>query len=448
MKKALSLLLVMFLVLSMAACSGKAPATDSSSNTPVDNVNQEPANEGIEAEISVQVESSWVGYYEKVKERVLAANPKAKINFIETGSFDHLDVLDSTDVTNADVADVFAIPADRIYGLSKNEALAAIDAKTMANNVGGFTNYDAGLGGNFKINDEYLAFPMNIETLINFANTANAQANGIDLSKTIEFTELKHEDMLVPVFDAWFGVSFMNAANIEMLGKDSSGNLYSDLAKDFSDLKPEQQDVFKALYEYWKAHKAAGTSLWDSDAAWGYMDTAFSTGGANAIRLEGPWSTGNLSNLANNGADLAILPINQVTVAGNPLAHWKGGWGLAINARNEGNEAKMQLSQAFIEEVVNPKYAVDFFKATGKILENVSAADYLNSDLPEIDKTVIAAVLESYEDAPARPLFTEWGSVWDTWKNAMLSWSSVNPGSAEEAYSLIKASFEAMMGNF
>ncbi len=448
MKKALSLLLVMFLVLSMAACSGKAPATDSSSNTPVDNGNQEPANEGIEAEISVQVESSWVGYYEKVKERVLAANPKAKINFIETGSFDHLDVLDSTDVTNADVADVFAIPADRIYGLSKNEALAAIDAKTMANNVGGFTNYDAGLGGNFKINDEYLAFPMNIETLINFANTANAQANGIDLSKTIEFTELKHEDMLVPVFDAWFGVSFMNAANIEMLGKDSSGNLYSDLTKDFSELKPEQQDVFKALFEYWKAHKAAGTSLWDSDAAWGYMDTAFSTGGANAIRLEGPWSTGNLSNLANNGADLAILPINQVTVAGNPLAHWKGGWGLAINARNEGNEAKMQLSQAFIEEVVNPKYAVDFFKATGKILENVNAADYLNSDLPEVDKTVIAAVLESYEDAPARPLFTEWGSVWDTWKNAMLSWSSVNPGSAEEAYSLIKASFEAMMGNF
>ena len=68
--------------------------------------------------------------------------------------------------------------------------------------------------------------------------------------------------------------------------------------------------------------------------------------------------------------------------------------------------------------------------------------------MPEIDKIVIESVIKSYEDAPARPLFTEWGKVWDTWKNGMLSWSSVNPNSVEEAYSLIKASFEAMMGNF
>lgn len=431
MKKALSLLLVMVLVLSMAACTKK-----------------EPVISNVTAEISVQVESDWLEYYEAVAERVKATNPNATITFIETGSFDHLDVLDATDVTNKDVADVFAIPADRIYGLSNNEALAAIDAKTMANNLGGFSDYDAGLGGNFNIDGEYLAFPMNIETLIIFANTANAEAKGIDLSKKIEFTELSHEDMLVPVFNAWFGVALTNAADIEMLGKDDSGKAYSDLTKDFADLTKDQQEVFTALFDYWKANKTAGTSLWDKDATWGYMDTEFTSGGKNSLRLEGPWSTGNLSALANDGSDLAILPINQVTIAGKPLAHWKGGWGLAINARNEGDKDKMALASKFIEEVVNPEYAVDFFSATGKILENVKVAEYTKSSLSEVDKTVIESVIKSYEDAPARPLFTEWGAVWDTWENGMLSWSSVNPGSVEEAYSLVKASFEAMMGNF
>ena len=108
----------------------------------------------------------------------------------------------------------------------------------------------------------------------------------------------------------------------------------------------------------------------------------------------------------------------------------------------------MLLAQAMIEEIINPEYAVDFFQATGKILENVTADEYLDSDLPEVDKEVIQAVLESYEDAPARPLFTEWGQVWDTWKNAILSWNSVNPGSPEEAYQELQASFEAMMVNF
>ena len=97
--------------------------------------------------------------------------------------------MDSTDVTNEDVADVFAIPADRIYGLAQNEALAAIDAKTMAANVGGFSDYDAGLGGNFAIDGEYLAFPMNIETLITFVNTANAEAKGIDITQPIEMSD-------------------------------------------------------------------------------------------------------------------------------------------------------------------------------------------------------------------------------------------------------------------
>ncbi|MDG2764847.1 hypothetical protein P7M25_26300, partial [Vibrio parahaemolyticus] len=177
------------------------------------------------------------------------------------------------------------------------------------------------------------------------------------------------------------------------------------------------------------------------------MDTEFATGGKTAIRLEGPWSTASLSALAGNGEDLDIIPINRVTVAGHPLAHWKGGWGMVINSRNEGDPDKIALGQAFIEEVLNPDYAVDFFKATGKIMENVKVEEYMNSDLPEVDKKVISAVIESYNNAPARPLFTEWGSVWDTWKNGILSWSSTKPATVEEAYSVMQAAFKSMMNN-
>ncbi len=448
MKKNLFVSLLLVLALVVTACSGGGEPTPAPAPTETPEAPGETPAEGIEASISVQVESTWLEYYEQVKDRVLEANPGATIEFIETGSFDHLDVLDQTDVTNPDIADVFAIPVDRIYGLSLNEALAPIDAISMANDLGGFGNYDEGLGGNLNIDGDYLAFPMNIETLINFGNSANAGGKGIDLGKTVEFTELNYEDMLVPLFDAWFGVSFTNAGGIELLGKDDQGNLFSDLTKDFSELNEQQKAVFTALFNYWKAHKDAGTSLWDADAAWGYMDTQFTSGGNTSIRLEGPWSTGSLSNLANDGTDIEILPINQVTVAGYPLAHWKGGWGLSVNARNEGDADKMALSQEFIKEIVNPEYAVDFFKATGKILENIEADVYLNSDLSDTDKLVIEAVLDSYAEAPLRPLFTEWGSVWDTWKNAMLSWSAVNPQTVEDAYSEVQASFTAMMDNF
>lgn len=424
MKRVVTLLLVLLLAFSMISCEKK-----------------------LEASITVQVESGWLPYYEAARDRVLEQYPEATIEFIETASFDHLDVLDSTDVTNEDVADVFALPADRIYGLSNNEALATIDAKKIAEAVGGFDNYDAGLGGNFQIDGDYLAFPMNIETLIIFANQANADAAGIDLTKTIEFTELGYEDMLVPAFNAWFGVAMTNTAEIELLGKDGD-TLFSDLTKDFSELSQEKQDLFTALYDFWKKHDEMATDAWDSSATWGYMDAAFTTGGTNSLRLEGPWSTGGLSELAGNGADLAILPINQVTINGNPLAHWKGGWGLGVNARVEGNEDQMKLAEVMIEELMNTDYAVDFFKATGKIMEHVDANVYASSDLSDTDKTVVAAVIESYQDAPARPLFTEWGQVWTTWENAVLSWSSVKPASVEDAYAEIKAAFDAMMSNF
>ena len=441
MKRIISLMLVLVLVFSLAACAPKETVDTPAGETP-------DVVTGIKETISVQVESEWLEYYNDVVKRVNELHPEATIELIETGAFDHLDVLDSTDVTNVDIADVFAIPADRIYGLAQNEALAAMDAKAMSATVGGFKDYDGGLGGNFKIGEDYLAFPMNIETLLNFANIENAKANSIDLTKSIEFTELKYEDMLVPVFDAWFGVAFTNSAGIELLGMDDSGKLFSDLTSDFADLEKDKQEVFTALFNYWKAHNDAGTSLFDADAAWGYMDTAFTTGGNNSIRLEGPWSTGSLSNLSNEGKDLEIMPIGNVTLNGKPLTHWQGGWGLAINARNEGNEDKMALAQAFIEEVVNTEHAIDFFAATGKILENVEPSVYEDSSLPETDKVVIASVIEGYKDAPARPLFTEWGSVWDTWKNSLLSWSSVKPATVEEAYKEVQASFTAMMKNY
>ena len=76
------------------------------------------------------------------------------------------------------------------------------------------------------------------------------------------------------------------------------------------------------------------------------MDSAFSTGGSASLRLEGPWSTGSLSNLANEGEDLEILSIDSVTVNGRPLAHWKGGWGLAINSRVEENEENVTCSNS------------------------------------------------------------------------------------------------------
>jgi len=440
MKKTISIIIAVLLIVSLVACGGKTEE----SQTPEPTM----APISVTETISVQVETDWLPHYEAAKARVLEKHPDSTINWIESPAFDHLDVLDATDVTNVDVADVFAIPADRLYPLAQNEALASIDALTMAKNIGGWQNFEGGLGGNLAIDGDYLAFPMNIETLIIFANTANAAAKNINLGDIIEFTELGFEEMLVPAFNAWFGVAMLNAANIELLAQDADGTLWSDMTKNWSDLSSNQQGVIEAIYDYWKGHDEALTDGWDTGAAWGYMDTSFSSGGNTALRLEGPWSTSNLSGMANDGADLAILPITQVTINGSPLAHWQGGWGMAVNARVEGNDDQMTLAQDFIQEVVNPMFAVDFFEATGKILENVQEDKYTTSSLSDIDKTVVSAVIKSYQGAPARPLFTEWGQVWDTWQNGLMSWSSEKPANVEEAYNLVKASFEAMMGNF
>lgn len=396
--------------------------------------------------VTVQAETGWLPYYEQVEKNVEAKYENADVQLIEVGSFDHLDTIDSTDVNNEDVADVFAMPADRLYGLANNQVLAALDAETMAGNIGGFKDFNAGLGGNFKVDGEYLAFPYNIETLIAYVNIANAEAAGIDITKPIEFTELSYEQMLVLAHDCWFGVSFMNSADIELLHKNEDGTLTSDLTQPYAELTADQQALFASLFEYWKEHNTNKTDLWDKDAAGGYLDAKFVSGESNAIRIDGPWAAPNLTERVGGAENLAVLPLSQITMNGKPLAHWKGGWALGVNARVEEEPEKMEIAKAIIEEIVNPANANELFKYTGKILENVEPSVY--DSLDESNKKVIDATYASYEASVARPLFTEFGSVWETYQNALLSWSATNPQTPEEAYEQVKASFDAMMVNF
>ncbi|NLD18216.1 MAG: sugar ABC transporter substrate-binding protein [Tissierellia bacterium] len=438
-RRILALLLVLTLV--FTAC-GKKEGTAPPATKPA-----ETAEGGLTGEISVQAETDWVEYYKAAAERVKANNPDAVINIIEVGAFDHLDTMDNTDALNKDVADLFAIPADRLYGLNDALVLNPIDAEALAAELGGWSDYNAGLGGQFNIDGEYLAFPFNIETLITYANKSNAEAAGIDLANPVEFSNQDNEArVLLPLFDAWFGVAVTNAVDIELLGKNENGEFYSDMTKEFSDLTADQQQAMEAIYNYWSAHNAANTPLFDTDAGWGYVDDEFRTGANGVIRLGGPWEQVTMTELAGE-ENIIINSIDHITINGNPLSHWKGGWGLAVNSRIEKDEDKINLAYAMIKEIVNPEYAVDLFNATGKILENATIETYKNSDLTDIQKEIIAAVYESYEKAPARPLFSEWGQVWDTWKNALLSWNSVQPKTAEEGYNEIKASFDAMMTN-
>ena len=481
--------------------------------------------EALSGELSVQAETGWMDYYQAAVDRLMEKYPDVKINLIETGAFDHLDVIDATDAGNPDVADLFAIPADRLYGLHKNEVLGALDAEKLADAIGGWEDFDAfneGIGGKFQISGEYFAFPMNIETLINFVNIKNAEEKGIDLEKAIELNDIDDSHtVLLPIFDAWYGVAATNSANVELLGREMDlgedvepyedaeeedkkeeeeeeaeeseeaeeaaeedkseekdgeeaeekelsleeifkseeyqnvsapeimEGLFSDMTLEFSELAPAKQELFTSLYDYWKKNFDDNTALFDPEAGWGYIDDTFTTGNGGVIRLGGPWDAATIVEQAGGGDNLKILPITSLTINGRPLRHWKGGWGLAINSRIEDDPMKVAIAEAMIEELLNPDYAIDFYKAAGKIMENVDPEVYAKSDeLEDIDKVVIAAVFESYKAAPARPLFEEWGQVWDTWKNAILSWNSVQPENAEAAYAELKASFDSMMQNF
>ena len=214
--KLLALLLALVMVL--AACS------KGGQEKPAENTAGEGNEGGLKGEISVQVEEGWKAYYEETVKRVMEKNPDVKIELKESGSFDHLDIIDSTSATNADVADVFAIPADRFDGLRQNEVLAALPAAEMAKELGGFDNFDEGLGGAFKDGDDYLAFPYNIETLVTFVNTKNAEANNVDYKNPMELTAQQDPaSILLPLNNAWFGVAPNNAGGIELLSeKDGS----------------------------------------------------------------------------------------------------------------------------------------------------------------------------------------------------------------------------------
>lgn len=441
MKKLLVTLLVAATTLNLVACGSSNKGGETS-----EGATNETTGNDAKVELTVQVEEGWVPYYEQVKETVVGKYPNADIKFITTGSFDHLDVLDASDPTNPDVADVFALPADRLYGLANNNALASIDAETMAANVGGFKDFKGGLGGNFNVDGEYLAFPYNIETLIGYVNVANAKVAGIDFTKPIELTSVKADQILTTVHDCWFGVAFANSAKLELLGHNDADKLFSDATKEWSELTEDQQKLFTALYDYWKFHDTNKTDLWDKEAAGGYIEEQFKTGGTDVVKIDGPWATTSVKDLVGDASNLEVIPLTNVTVNGKPLTHWKGGWGLGVNARVEEDADKMAVAQAFIEEIVNPANAQDLFKYTGKILENVEPSAYEGID--ELEKKVIDATYAGYEQAENRPLFTEWGSVWDSWQNALLSWSSTQPKDAEAAYNEVKASFEAMMSSF
>lgn len=450
MNKTFRGLMALSLAFILGACGG---GKDANKDTDKDQKPETETSETAEptdvsGKISVQVEEAWLPHYEEAAKRVKEKYTNAEIEFKTVASFDHLEIIDQTDASNEDVADLFAIPADRLYGLHKNDVLGAIDSQTLQKEIGGWDDFDKGIGGNFKIDDEYFAFPYNIESLITYINTANAKEKNIDIEKPIEINDVADEStVLFPLFDAWYGVAATNSSNIELLGKADDGSLFSDMTKEWKDLEPEKQATIKGLYDYWKKHHEAKTPLFDSEAGWAYIDNTFTTGKGGVARIGGAWDVATISKQAGEG-NLAIKPIGNLTLAGKPLAHWKGGWGLAINARIEEDKNKVALANAMIKEIVNPEYAVDLFKATGKILENVNADTYAQSDLSDSDKAVIAATIESYQNSPARPLFQEWGDVWDTYKNAILSWNSTEPKSEEEAYNELKASFDSMMANF
>ncbi|MFY9130449.1 MAG: extracellular solute-binding protein [Saccharofermentanales bacterium] len=454
MKKALPIIFALVVVLALLVGCGppavKEPVgSESGGKEPVgsESGGKDPSGSLNAAEITVQVEEGWVEYYEAAAKRVKDAYPDVTINFKQVASFTHLDTLGSTDAANPDVADLFALPADRLTDLANKDLLGAVDAKTIADKLGGWDDFDAGLGGLFKVGDEYLAFPYNIETLVAFANVKNAEAEGIDLSKPMELADVKDPaHALLPVFDTWYGVALTNSADIALLKQDGD-KFVSDLTADWANLAPEKQAAINVLYEYWKLNRDANTTLFDAEAGWGYIDEQFTTGGKGVFRIGGPWELSGMQERTNGGADLDIYPIGQITVAGKPMKHWQGGWGLAINPRIEEDADKVALAEAMIAELVNPEYFVELFKATGKILENVPAETYQASSLSDIERELIVAVIESYKISPGRPLFQQFGPVWDTWKNGVLSWNNVAPANVEAAYGEIKASFDAMMAD-
>lgn len=464
MKKIASLLLTAIVASSVAACTPTATTTTAGTTTPGTTTPSTtaaattaagtttpatttppattPTVADPKATITVQGEGPWKPYYEAAIATLKTKFPASTITLVEVGAFPNLDTIDKTDATNPDVPDVFAVPADRLPSMINKEALAPLPAEEMAAAVGGYTDFES-IGSILKDGNDYLAFPMNIETLITFVNPANAKTLGIDLTKPFDIKNQKGTELGVQAFNAWFGVAFTNAAGIDLLGKDAAGKFTSDMTKDWKDLGADKQGVITELFNYWKRVYDKNPQLWDTAAAGGKISESFKDGGQVAFIIDGPWAT---PDLVKNVPGLDVLPLSHITVNGLPLKHWQGLWGLGVNSRLEGDKAKMTLATELIKELVNTKNAEAFFKATGKIMPNVTAADYEKSGLSAIEKKTIAAVIESFKTSENRPLFGEWGGVWNTWENGMISWNNTKPANAEAAYKALQDSFKALMG--
>lgn len=437
----------------LTACSGAGNNANNNEDAPADTGTAETAqtdttaNPDNSATISVIANSEWVDFYERAVERVNEKYPNATVNILEMDPLDHLDLVTQTDATNPDVADLIIMPADGVEDYVKSDIIMPFDALSLAEEMGGWDDFENGLAKSFYIDGEYYGFPRNIETIMVYANRSNALQKGINLDQPLEISELTDESTaLLPFFDGWYGVAATNSAGITLLGKNDDGSLYSDVTKDWNELTDEQKAAFEGLYSYWKLHNDAGTPLFDADAGWGYIDDTFTTGNGGVFRLGGPWNVNACLDQA--GDDLEIYPLNKITLNGNDLVHWKSGWGFALNSRLEGQEDEIELCRAMIKEVMNPEFADEFFNETGLILENVSSDVYENSDkLGESDKAIIKVVAETYKDNLELQTFREWNQLWDTWKNSILSWNSVQPQNAEEAYKQIKASFDSFLAN-
>ena len=155
---------------------------------------------------------------------------------------------------------------------------------------------------------------------------------------------------------------------------------------------------------------------------------------------------------------LTAEDVEKVIIAYEPI--WAIGTGKTATAE-QANDAIMsirdKICQIYGQNVaegviiqyggsVKSSNAKELFNATGKVLENATIADYEGIDALQLK--VIEATYEAYEASINRPLFSEYGQVWATWQNSLLSWSANNPANAEEAYKEVKASFDGMMANF
>lgn len=408
-------------------------------------------NAPLKGEITVQAEKTWMEFYQAAADKLMKENPDAKIKLKEIGSFDHLDTITNTDANNPDVADVFALPSDRFSELLKNDVLSPLNAQAIADKATGFKSLDESMASIFKDGEDYFAFPFNIETLFAYVNVNNAKEAGLDLEKTtFDIAKPANEkEILIPVPDAWYAVALNNSVGMNLLNKAEDGKLSSDYTTEYDKLDADKKAMFDALFSYWKLNNDKGTSLMaDADTRNAYVTETFKDGNGGIVRLDGPWAAEGLRSDIEKGS-IDVYPINKIQIAGKDLVHWQGGWCLAINSRLEKDADKIALAEAFIAELLKPETAPQLYLATGKILENADLKIYEDSkDLTDFDKKLIKTCIESYSASVGRPIYTEYGQVWKTWENSILSWSNSKPADAKTAYGEVKAAFDSMMQNF